>query len=114
MVRVRVMAVALIVAFVMGQALPAGASVLVRAKCDVFDPVKVSVQHGTKVVWKGVCGTHTVTAYGANWSKDVTIGQGQTTSKTFKRVGLFKYRCRLHSSLTNGLCAGMCGKIRVT
>jgi plastocyanin len=98
----------------LGQALPAQASVVVRAKCNFFDPGKVSVQHGTRVVWRGACGTHTVTAYGGNWSKDVVISKGETTGKTFKKAGLFKYRCRFHSTLSSGVCSGMCGRVRVT
>jgi plastocyanin len=76
-------------------------------------PGAVSISKGGKVVWKAVNSKHTVTAYGGNWSKDTTINQGQSTSKTFKRSGVFKFRCRFHSTLVNGVCSGMCGKVTV-
>jgi plastocyanin len=102
-----------LVALILGQAFPASASVLVRAKCNFFSPKAVSVGKGTKVVWKSVCMSHTVTAYSKNWSKNVVLGQGQTTSRTFKTKGVFKFRCRFHSTLSNGKCSGMCGKVTV-
>jgi plastocyanin len=105
---------AAIVATALGQAMPAQSAAVVRARCNFFDPAKVGVQHGTRVVWRGACATHTVTAYGGNWSKDVTISRGQTTGRTFKKAGLFKFRCRFHSTLSNGVCSGMCGRVRVT
>jgi plastocyanin len=103
-----------VVALVLGQAFPASASVLVRAKCNFFSPKSVSVAKGTKVVWKSVCKSHTVTAYSSNWSKNVTLAQGQTTSRTFKSKGVYKYRCRFHSTLSGGVCSGMCGKVIVS
>src|SRR5919198_6465302 len=101
-----------VAALCLGQAIPAQASVVVRAKCNFYDPKSVSIHHGTRVVWRGACGTPTVTAYGGNWSKDVTISKGETTGKTFKKAGTFKFRCTFHSSLSNGVCSGMCGKVR--
>ena len=112
--RARQILVAAMLALALGQALPAQAAVTIRARCNFFDPARVSIQHGTRVVWRGACKTHTVTAYGGNWSKNVTISKGETTGKTFKKGGTFKYRCTFHSSLSNGVCSGMCGKVRVT
>ena len=99
------------------QALPAQASVLIRAggnsACNRFRPAGVSISKGTKVVWKATCGEHTVTAYSKNWSKDVTIMQGQTTSRIFRSKGVFKFYCRIHGHVSGGVCSGMCGKITV-
>jgi plastocyanin len=78
-----------------------------------WKPHAVSVAKGAKVVWKAVEGNHTVTAYKGSWSKDTRINQGQSTSFTFKKTGVFKFRCRFHSSLVNGVCSGMCGKVTV-
>jgi plastocyanin len=64
-------------------------------------------------VWKAVSGTHTVTAYSKNWSKNTTISQGNTTSFTFKKAGTYKFVCTIHGSVSNGVCSGMCGKIVV-
>jgi plastocyanin len=78
-----------------------------------FDPARLRVATGTRVVWKAVSLTHTVTAYRGDWSKNVTISAGQTTSFTFKQAGRYKYRCTIHSTLADGVCTGMCGKIVV-
>jgi plastocyanin len=116
-IRIAVAAAAAALVLLLSQAIPAQASVLVKAGagtgCVHFKPASLTVHRGTKVVWKAVCMKHTVTAYGGNWSKNVTILRGQTTSRTFKTRGVFKYRCKLHSSLVNGVCSGMCGKVTV-
>jgi plastocyanin len=78
-----------------------------------WKPNAVSISRGGKVVWKAVNSNHTVTAYGGGWSKDTTINQGQSTSKTFRTAGVYKFRCRFHSTLVNGVCSGMCGKVTV-
>jgi plastocyanin len=115
----RLVIAAAVAALALGQALPAQASVLVKAKglacssSNHFEPKSVSVGKGTTVVWKSACNKHSVTAYGGNWSKDATIAKGQTTSKKFKSKGTFKYRCKFHSSLVGGTCSGMCGKVTV-
>ena len=104
-------------ALLLAQAFPAQASVVVKAgagtTCMHFKPATLSVAKGTKVVWRDVCLSHTVTAYSKNWSKNVTLTKGQTTSKVFTTRGVFKYRCRFHSTLSGGVCSGMCGKITV-
>jgi plastocyanin len=93
----------------------AQASVLVKATgSQTFRPKRLEIGTGTKVVWKSVSGTHTVTAYSHNWSKDVTISTGQTTSFTFNKAGRYKYYCRRHGSVSAGVCTGMCGKVIVT
>ncbi len=76
-------------------------------------PKVTDVAKGTKVTWKAVSGTHTVTAYKGNWNKNTTINSGQTTSFTFNNTGVYKFRCTLHSTLSNGTCSGMCGKVVV-
>ncbi len=77
-------------------------------------PGSVRVAAGTRVVWKAVTGTHTVTAYGGKWKKNTTISRGGTTSFTFRSRGVYHFRCRFHSVLVNGACRGMCGKVVVT
>ena|SRR6266446_6341873 len=79
-----------------------------------WSPNKVNVSKGAKVVWRNPTNTnHTVTAYGKGWSKNVTIGPGSSTSFTFKNTGTFKFHCTIHSTLSNGVCSGMCGKVVV-
>jgi plastocyanin len=108
------MAAALLVAFAPQ---PASAAVVIKGVSTTsgfrWKPHAVSVAKGTKVVWKAVTGTHTVTAWKGPWSKNTTIAQGTSTSFTFKTTGVYKFRCLFHSALVNGVCSGMCGKVTV-
>jgi len=76
-------------------------------------PKIVDINSGTRVKWKAVSATHTVTATSNNWNKSTTINQGETTGFTFNNNGTYRYRCTLHSDIVNGTCSGMCGKIVV-
>jgi plastocyanin len=92
------------------------AQALVRVNATAahtFQPNRLHVARGARVVWKSLSGTHTVTAYSSNWSKNTTINTGQTTSFRFRHKGVFLYRCLIHSTLVNGVCSGMCARIRV-
>jgi plastocyanin len=96
--------------------LPAQAATRVRGTCSLtWSPASVTISKGGRVTWKAVgCGPHTVTSTSANWSKNTTIGTGSSTSKVFTKKGVFKYRCRFHSTFTGGVCSGMCGIVKVT
>jgi plastocyanin len=96
----------------------ASGAVLVRGLrtdtgANVWRPKRVDITAGQTVKWKAVEGSHTVTAYGGNWSKNVTLSQGETTTKTFNNNGTYKFRCTFHSTLSSGTCSGMCGKVLV-
>jgi plastocyanin len=104
-------AIALVTVFAMAPA--ANSAVVVKGSGTTWRPKATNISTGTKVVWKAVSGSHTVTAYKGAWSKNTTIAQGTSTSFTFKKSGVYKFRCRFHSSLSNGVCSGMCGKIVV-
>lgn len=81
---------------------------------DRWNPDFVHASWGEKVIWKNPAWQgreHTVTAYGRNWSKDVFLDPGERTSKVFRKRGTYKYRCTLHSNLSNGNCSGMCGVV---
>ncbi len=88
----------------------AGASGMMK-----FSPARLNVAVGTKVIWKNVSGTitHTVNAYGGNWTKATKLPPGASTSFVFKKKGKFHYRCKIHSSLVGGTCTGMCGVVIV-
>jgi plastocyanin len=105
---------AAVVAAVMGQALPAQAATTITAKCNFYSPKSVTVSKGTKVIWKSGCRSHTVTSNSSNWAKNTTLGAGQTTSRVFSATGTYKFRCRFHSSVSGGVCSGMCGTVKVT
>lgn len=81
-----------------------------------WKPATRHVAVGDRVVWKNPTDkTHTVTAYGRGWKKDVKLSPGESTRKRFRKTGTFKYRCTVtgHSSVSDGRCVGMCGKVRV-
>jgi plastocyanin len=103
-------------ALVAGSAGFANAAVVVKATATRhWNPASTSISRGTRVVWKNPTGVrHTVTAYGGGWSKNVTLTPGAQTGFTFNSAGTFKFRCRIHSSVVNGVCSGMCGVVKVT
>lgn len=108
-------AIALVTMFAMAPA--ANSAVVIKGVSTSsgfrWKPKATNISSGTKVTWKAVTGTHTVTAYKGSWSKNVTINQGQTTSFTFNNSGVYKFRCTFHSQIVNGVCEGMCGKVVV-
>lgn len=60
-----------------------------------FEPAKVKVSPGAKVVWTATQGSHTVTFKGG-FDKVITAGSDATTSRKFKSAGTFRYVCRFH------------------
>ncbi len=75
----------------------------------------VSISKGDRVVWKNPTSVkHTVTFYrGPGPDKNTTIKEGERTSKKFRKRGAYYYRCKLHSTLNDGDCNGMCGHVHV-
>jgi plastocyanin len=96
------------------RATPARATKTVRAIVSHWSPTTVRISTGDVIKWRGVSGTHTVTAYSSNWSFNKDLSTGDVEDRTFRRAGTFKFRCTFHSTLTNGHCSGMCGKVVVT
>lgn len=65
-----------------------------------FNPNKLTVKAGTKVIWTNNDGApHTVTADGGAFSSP-TLSQGQTFSFTFTTPGTYSYKCAIHPSMT--------------
>ena len=102
---------------------PASSTVVIKAvSCSScthsykWQPSITSIVHGTKVTWKAVSGSHTVTSISKNWSKNVTLSSGGSTSFTFKTAGTYRFRCTIHSSYDSATkkCTGMCGKVVVS
>jgi plastocyanin len=108
-------AVALVTMFAMAPA--ANSAVVIKGVSGTsgfhWKPKITNISAGTKVTWKAITSSHTVTAYKGAWSKNTTINQGQSTSFTFNSSGVYKFRCTFHSTLSNGVCSGMCGKVVV-
>jgi plastocyanin len=86
-----------------------------------WEPSVRRIVRGDRIVWTNPTSTtHSVVAYGGNWSKNTLIASGENTSRRFRRVGLYKFRCTIgagtaaaHSRLQDGQCSGMCGRVRV-
>lgn len=79
-----------------------------------WNPDFKHIEPGSKIVWRNPTSrTHTVTAYGRRWNKDTRLAPGTGTSKTFKREGVYKFRCKKHSTVSDGNCNGMCGVVHV-
>ena len=80
----------------------------------VWKPSSKSIPKGDRISWRNPTSvTHNVVAYGGNWSYSRTIAPGDRAAKTFKRRGIFRYRCTIHSVKTSTGCTGMCGRINV-
>lgn len=82
-----------------------------------WEPTTRRISKGDRIVWRNPTSCqHTVTAYGRGWSKSTALSPGETTAKRFRRTGTYKFRCMTagHSVLQDGVCNGMCGRVRVT
>ena len=92
------------------------AAVRIRSSGQTWRPARVTVDRGTRIVWRATSLNHTVTAYGGGWTFDQAISAAgdPTASRVFRSIGRFKFRCTIHSSVSGGVCSGMCGRIRVT
>jgi plastocyanin len=80
----------------------------------VWSPKGKTIAKGTTVRWRSVEGSHTVKSRGTNWSFYRSVPSGSSTTRTFRRAGVFRYYCTIHGSVVNGVCSGMCGKIAVS
>jgi len=92
---------------------PTRAVPVVKGIVSHWSPTTVRITAGGRVKWKAVSGTHTVTAYG-HWTFNHSLAQGTSVTHRFTGTGTFKFRCTIHSSLVNGVCSGMCGKVVVS
>ena len=64
-----------------------------------FSPTTVSVPVGGSVTWRNNdTVTHTSTSDTAIWN--VSIGAGDSSSRTFPAAGTFPYACTVHSGMT--------------
>lgn len=96
-----------------GHHAPKRATKTVKGIVSHWSPTTVRISTGDTIKWKAVSGTHTVTAYGNNWTFNHGLATGQVEDRRFAHAGTFRFRCTIHSTLTNGQCSGMCGKVVV-
>lgn len=86
----------------------------VKAKFKTYDPKVKYVSKGSKVKWKNVSGRdHSVVAYSDNWNLNQALYKGNEFSYEFTKKGVYKYSCYYHSEVVDGVCEGMCGKVKV-
>jgi plastocyanin len=94
---------------------PARVTKTVRAISQHWSPATVRISAGDTIQWRAISNApHTVTAYGGNWTFNAHLGQGGVRARRFAQAGTFLFRCRFHSTLSNGHCSGMCGKVVVS
>jgi plastocyanin len=106
--------VALVASLTVAAAMPASAlTARIRGSGTRWRPSSVDIARGDRVRWIGVSGQHTVTAFGGNWRFNRSLPPGASVSRRFNTRGVFRFRCRFHSSLSGGMCSGMCGRVRV-
>jgi plastocyanin len=87
-----------------GSAASFAASKNVAAGDNFFNPTKVKVGKGGRVVWQNTGTTdHTVKFRGR---PNEIISPGETTSRKFKQSGVFPYRCTLHAEMRGKVVAG--------
>jgi plastocyanin len=92
---------------------PTRATKTVKAIVSHWSPTTVRISTGDTIKWRAVSGSHTVTAYGGNWAFNQQLSTGDIRHRIFRRAGTFRFRCTIHSTLANGQCSGMCGKVVV-
>jgi plastocyanin len=87
----------------------------VRAISQQWSPATVRITAGDTIQWKAISNApHTVTAYGGNWTFNKRLDAGGVQHRRFAHAGTFLFRCRFHSTMSNGHCSGMCGKVVVS
>ena len=79
-----------------------------------WSPATTRISSGGTISWKAISNSHTVTAYGGHWRFNTRLPFGTSVSHRFTQAGTYLFRCRIHSSLVNDRCVGMCGTIVVS
>jgi plastocyanin len=84
-----------------------------------YSPKTAHVKKGKRIKWTNQgSGTHTVSFYKKpkrSGVSSLSLGAGESGKRKPKKTGTYKYRCLIgaHSSLTDGQCTGMCGKLKI-
>jgi plastocyanin len=67
-----------------------------------FQPATISIQRGTKVVWRNTSTTnHTSTSDTGVWDSGI-VAPGASFSRVFRARGTFKYHCSIHPTVMKG------------
>lgn len=78
-----------------------------------WSPNRVTIDQGSRVRWLAVSYDHVLIAYGGDWTLHQSLPQGDSVTRRFAHAGTYLFRCGIHSTLVNGHCEGMCGKVLV-
>ena len=96
-----------------------GTTTIIRALGNYYSsphwsPRLTRISRRTTIEWLAVTNDHHIVAYGGNWRFNHALPNGASVDRRFASAGTFLFRCRIHSTMANGVCQGMCGKIIVT
>jgi plastocyanin len=109
----RTAAVAVLVSAIVGATAAPAFAVTIRGSGTRWRPASVDIDRGDRVRWRATSGTHTVRAYGGNWSFSERLREGESVSRRFRRRGSYRFFCSIHGNVAGGDCTGMCGRVRV-
>jgi plastocyanin len=107
-----VVGVALASTLTAATAIPASGAT-VRGSGTRWRPASVDIDRGDRVRWRAVSATHTVRAYGGNWTFSERLSAGESASRRFRQRGTYRFFCSIHGDVIAGNCTGMCGRVRV-
>lgn len=109
-----VVGLALIALLAFAPAVPAARMRVKALSGNTWSPDYRHISKGDRIVWinKDTI-IHDVKSIGRKWNKYTRLYPGDRTKKRFRKKGLYRYRCRIHSTMSNGRCYGMCGAIHV-
>jgi plastocyanin len=112
--RFATMLVAVVLAVVMaGGAFAATARIRATSDND-WRRVHTYIGRGDRIQWRNPTNrVHDVHSMGGNWNFSEVLSPGESTSRRFRRTGIFRFRCARHSGVVDGRCRGMCGVIHV-
>jgi plastocyanin len=109
----RTVATVALVALLTIAAVAPATAVTIRGSGTRWRPSSVDINRGDRVLWRAVSGSHTVRAYGGNWTYSRSLSEGASVSRRFRQRGTFRFFCSIHGNVAGGACTGMCGRVLV-
>jgi plastocyanin len=109
----RIIATIAVTAAMLVAAATPSTAVTIRGSGTSWRPARVDIVRGDRVRWRAVSGTHTVRAYGGNWTYSRILSEGESVSRRFRQRGTYRFFCSIHGNVAGGTCTGMCGRVLV-